>query len=523
MAHSTSQQLDLVEQSEIELAQAKRAKAALTVVGDNDSPQDDDTTKKEDELSHDHQHRRLELEPPPGASIGIRKIAKRVGSPVERFLHLEAAGGIVLLMAAALALTWANSAFSGSYHDLWHTPFVFSVGSIQGSVNLHFIINDVLMTIFFLLAGLEIKREIVKGELSDLRRASLPLAAAVGGMLFPAVIYFSLNTTAPASSGWGVPMATDIAFALGVMSLLGNRVPAAMRILLLALAIIDDLGAILVIAIFYTADFQMGGLYIAFAGIGSLVLWLRLGVRPGPLYLVPLAIIWAGLLVAGIHPTLAGVIVGLATPVKPWLSPDQFISTAKGCVRDFEAAKDMDNEEDHQLHAINQLHFAAREALSPVVRGQHQMHIWIAFGIMPLFALANAGVNLGGVDFGVPGAMKIMLGISLGLAIGKPLGVMLISGIFVKLGWASIPKGLNWSSMAVIGMLAGIGFTMAIFIAELAFLGQPALLGLAKLAILIGTAGAAIIGMILGRVLLKPMTGEIAQLSASDVERSTEY
>ncbi|MBL4636657.1 MAG: Na+/H+ antiporter NhaA [Kofleriaceae bacterium] len=452
-------------------------------------------------------------------------MARRVSSPVERFLHLEAAGGIVLLIAAAVALIWANSSLAHSYHDLWHTPFVFSVGSIQGSVNLHFFINDVLMTIFFLLAGLEIKREIVKGELSDIRRASLPLAAALGGMLFPAIICFVLNPSAPASSGWGVPMATDIAFALGVMSLLGNRIPAAMRILLLALAIIDDLGAILVIAIFYTADFQMSGLYIAFAGVATLILWLRLGVRPGALYLVPLAIIWAGLFIAGIHPTLAGVIVGLATPVKPWLSADQFISTAKNCIADFEASEKLSPEkiEDNQLGAIKQLHFAAREALSPVTRGQDQMHIWIAFGIMPLFALANAGVGLDGVDFGIPGAMKIMLGISLGLAIGKPLGVLLVSWVFVKLGLASIPKGLTWSSMAVIGMLAGIGFTMAIFIAELAFAGQPALLSLAKLAILIGTGGAAVVGMILGRVLLKPVTGELATLTASDVERSTEY
>ena len=318
-------------------------------------------------------------------------------------------------------------------------------------------------------------------------------------------------------------MATDIAFAVGVLSLLGKRVPASMRILLLALAIIDDLGAILVIAIFYTADFQMSGLGIAGAGVAVLVLWLQIGLRPGPLYLVPLAIIWAGLFVAGIHPTLAGVIVGLATPVKPWLSKEQFMLTAKQAISDFEDSAASGAGHHVLLHPINRLNFAAREALSPVIRGENQMHIWVAFGIMPLFALANAGVNLSGVDFGHPAATKILLGISLGLAVGKPLGVMLISWLLVKLGLANLPKGISWNGMLIIGLTAGIGFTMAIFIAELAFKGQPMLLGLAKLAILIGTALAAIIGLVLGVLLLRPVSAEIAALTPSDVEQSTEY
>ncbi len=446
----------------------------------------------------------------------------KVRGPVERFLHLETSGGMVLLLAAAVALIWANSSFSHSYHALWHTPLVFDIAGVHGSVNLHFIINDVFMTIFFLLAGLEIKREIVHGELSEIRKAALPIAAAVGGMLFPALIYFALNPSAPASAGWGVPMATDIAFAVGILSLLGKRVPAAMTILLLALAIIDDLGAILVIAVFYTADFDMGGLGIAGIGIVVLLLMLKIGLRPGAPYLAPLAIIWSGLFIAGVHPTLAGVIVGLSTPVRPWLSREQFILAAKQSLVEFEVGS-QEEDESLMLASIKRLHFAAREAISPVVRGLDQMHIWIAFGIMPLFALANAGVDLGGVDFGHPAAMKIMLGIGLGLAIGKPLGVILISALLVKTGFASLPKGLAWSSMLVIGLIAGIGFTMAIFIAELAFVGQPALLALAKLAILIGTAAAAIVGLLIGFVLLKPVADDIAGLSPSDVERSVEY
>lgn len=454
----------------------------------------------------------------------MRKIALKVRGPVEHFLHLETSGGVILLIAAAVALIWANSSLGHTYHDLWHTPFVFSVGdSIRGSVNLHFIINDGLMTIFFLLAGMEIKRELVEGELSDLRRAALPMAAAVGGMLAPALIYFSLNSQGPASAGWGVPMATDIAFAVGVLSLLGKRVPAAMRILLLALAIIDDLGAILVIAFFYTADFSFAGLAVAGVGVVVLVLWLRIGLRPGPLYLVPLGIIWTGLYVAGIHPTLAGVIVGLATPVKPWLSEEQFMMAAKEAIDDFESAAARNAGQHYLLAPINRLNFAAREALSPVVRGLHQMHIWVAFGIMPLFALANAGVHLGGVNFGHPDAWSIIIGISLGLAVGKPLGVMLISWLLVKFGLGNLPKGLGWSGILIVGLTAGIGFTMAIFIAELAFKGQPDLLGLAKLSILIGTAAAALVGLSLGFLLLKPMTPEIAALTATDVEQSTEY
>lgn len=446
----------------------------------------------------------------------------KVRGPVEHFLHLETAGGVILMFAAAVALIWANSPWANSYHELWHTSIRIGFGSLSGSTNLHFIINDVLMTIFFLVVGMEIKREIIEGELSDIRRAALPCAAAIGGMIAPALIYFALNPQAPASSGWGVPMATDIAFAVGILSLLGKRVPAAMRILLLALAIIDDLGAILVIAIFYTPNFNPAGLGIAAIGIVVLVLWLRLGIRPGLPFMVPLVIIWSGLYIAGVHSTLAGVIVGLAIPVRSWLSKEQFMATAKRAITDFErlAAEGADQ---HQLvQPVNLLNFAGREALSPVVRGEAKLHGWVAFGIMPVFALANAGVHLGGVDFGFPGATNVMLGVSLGLILGKPLGIMLMSWLFVRTGLAQLPRGLNWTSVLVVGMTAGIGFTMSIFIAGLAFT-DPALLSLGKLAILIGTAGAAIIGLGVGFTLMKPVSADIAKLTATDVERSTEY
>ena len=448
----------------------------------------------------------------------------KVRGPVEEFLHLETAGGIVLLLVAAAALIWANSPFHDSYHALWDTPIRIAFGERTISFDLHFLINDGLMTIFFLVVGLEIKREMVDGELSDLKRASLPCAAAIGGMLVPALIYFVLNPDPPASGGWGVPMATDIAFAVGILSLLGRRVPAAMRILLLALAIIDDLGAILVIAFFYTSGTDVAGFAVGGLGIVVLLLWRKLGVRPGPLYLIPLIILWIGLFMAHVHPTLAGVIVGLATPVKPWLSEEEFVTLARDAVNDFHQISLRPGHDSFALvQPIRRLLFAGKESLSPVVRGAADMHGWVAFGIMPLFALANAGVTIGGVNFSAPQATHVILGIALGLAVGKPAGILLMSWIVVKLGWATLPRGLRWRSILIIGLAAGIGFTMAIFIAELAFRGNDELLAVAKLSILAATAAAAIAGLGLGRLFLKPVSAEIASKSPSDVERSTEF
>lgn len=459
---------------------------------------------------------------PPGASPQMRKMAMRVRGPVDHFLHMEAAGGIVLLIAATIALIWANGPWG--YHSFWHAHLHFGVGEWTGSVTPHYLVNDGLMTIFFLVVGMEIKRELVEGELSDAKRATLPVAAAIGGMLAPALLFYLLNPSAPQSAGWGIPMATDIAFAVGVLSLLGKRVPAAMRILLLALAIIDDLGAILVIALFYTPNLDVTGLGVAGLGIGVLVLWLRLGIRPGPMFLVPLAVIWAGFAMAHIHPTLAGVIVGLMTPVRPWLSVEQFNIVAQRAIDDFHRHNAEDADQHELLDPIKRLSFASREAVSPVVRGVSEMHVWVAFGIMPLFALANAGVELGGVELGADGATRLILGVALGLALGKPLGVMLMSWLCVRLGFATLPRGVTWLGVLMVGLSAGIGFTMAIFITELAFKGADPMLGsLAKIAILVGTALAALVVLALGLTKLKPVPPELAGLSATDVERSTEY
>jgi len=403
--------------------------------------------------------------PPPGAWPRAHALARRVLAPVERFLHVEAASGIVLVVAAVVALVWANSPWADSYAALWHTPLGFHLGGWSFERDLHFWINDGLMAVFFFVVGLEIRREAHRGVLSDLRRAALPLAAAIGGMLVPAALFLALNAGRPSAGGWGVPMATDIAFAVGVLALLGRRVPPALRVMLLALAVIDDLGAILVIAFFYTASLDPMGLAVAAAGLAVIVIMRGLGVRRAFAYLLPALVVWAGIYQLGVHPTLAGVILGLMTPV---------VAYDEG-----------------------------GEPISPAERLQYAFHGWVAFAIMPLFALANAGVPLGeaGLDADtVPAA----LGVILGLALGKPIGVMVVSWACVRMGLAVLPAGIGWRHVLVVGMVAGIGFTMALFIAGLAF---PAgrLLEATKLAILVASAVAAVAGLLIGRALLRPI------------------
>jgi NhaA family Na+:H+ antiporter len=460
---------------------------------------------------------------PPEASLPMRRMARRIAAPVENFLHTESASGLLLLGAAAIALVWANSPWSDSYGHLWHTPISIGFGDWSMTESLHFWINDGLMTFFFMVAGLEIKRELVEGELSDLKRASLPVAAAVGGMLVPAGIYFAFNTSGPGADGWGVPMATDIAFAVGILSLLGSRVPSAMRILLLAVAIIDDIGAILVIAIFYSTGFSWTGMAIVGGGLAFLIFIQRIGVRPGGAYIIPMIVMWAGLHEAGIHPTIAGVIVGLATPVRPWLSGGQFIRIAQESLAEFRQTEAAAGGED-ALTPLKRLSVAGREAVSPVARLNAGFHPWVAYLIMPLFAIANAGVNLGGMDFDMEGGTMVMLGVACGLALGKPIGVVFVTWVMVKLGLCKLPRGIGWAGVTIIGLAAGIGFTMAIFIAELAFPGSP-YLGLAKLAILIATAAAAIGALLLGRFTLPPQVADpfAAKLSAAEAEASTEF
>jgi Na+:H+ antiporter, NhaA family len=456
--------------------------------------------------------------PPPGSWAPARSAARRLLSPVERFLSIEASSGIVLLAAALIALAWANSPWHHSYEALLHTPIGFRAGDIAFERDVHFWINDGLMVVFFFVVGLEIKRELHAGELSEVRRAALPAFAALGGMIVPAIIYSLWNAGTPAAGGWGIPMATDIAFAVGVLALLGKRVPPALRILLLALAVIDDLGAIIVIAVFYSSGFSFAGLAVAGLGIVIILVMQKLGVR-SPWAYVPAALVtWAGTYATGVHPTIAGVVVGLLTPVRVWFGPEHFVEHASNAV---EAVRTANRAQDGSrlLSRLSDLNLARQEAVSPVTRIQHALHGWVAFAIMPLFALANAGVALGSASLD-DGGHRVLLGVVLGLVFGKPIGVILFSWIAVRARVAVLPTGVGWLGVAVVGLVAGIGFTMALFIASLAFPKGP-LIEIAKLGILAGSGVAAVSGSIAGRLLLSGKPVAKAAQTLVEAETST--
>ncbi len=466
----------------------------------------------------------LTLSAPPEAWRPARKAVLWLRRPIDDFLRIQAASGILLLLAAAAALFWANSSWQDSYHHLWHSKISFGAGAWHFEQTLHFWINEFLMTVFFLVVGLEVKREIVEGELSELRRAALPIAAAIGGMVVPALVYVSVTVGGAASSGWGVPMATDIAFAVGVVALLGKRVPAALRVLLLALAIIDDIGAIIVIAIFYSSGVQPIGFLFVGAGIAVLLGFRWIGVRPGLSYIAPTLVIWAGLYRMGVHPTLAGVLVGMCAPAKAWISPAKFLRHAEKAVEEVrEMAKDGVPDSHALLAPLAKLEVVQREAVPAALRGAEKFHGVTAFFIMPLFAFANAGVSLGGLDLELAGATACFMGITFGLAVGKPAGIFGLSWLATKLGLCELPRGVDWRGIALVGAVGGIGFTMAIFIAELAFAGSP-LLPVAKAAVLAGTFLAATMGLAIGHFLLsRELDPEVAHLTPGACEQSTEY
>jgi NhaA family Na+:H+ antiporter len=429
---------------------------------------------------------------PPESWAPVRRAAAAIASPIQRILAVEAASGIVLLVATIVALTWANVA-SESYAELWHTPIGGRVGPWAWERTLHFWVNEGLMTVFFFVVGLEIRREVFEGELSSLRKAALPLAAAVGGMLAPAAIYAVLNAGRTGSAGWAIPMATDIAFAVGVLTLLGTRVSASQRVLLLALAVIDDIGAIVVIAVFYTSGLSLEGFVVVAAGVAVVVTMQWAGVRTPLLYVVPGIVIWAGFLIAGIHPTIAGVLLGLLAPVRPWFGPSGFAATTQ------EQLEHLPEDDRHELLSrLDLINQARREAVSPVERLVHALHPWVAFVVMPVFALANAGVVLGGAKLSGDD-LWIFIGIVAGLALGKPLGITAASLGATKVGLASRSEGVTNRGVLLVGLVGGIGFTMSLFIAQLAFPPGPAL-DTAKLAILVASGVAILVGVTFGLV-----------------------
>lgn len=422
-------------------------------------------------------------------------LTSRALAAVERFSHIEALSGVVLVLAAVAALLWANSSPSLSYEAFWHTQVAITLGSFSVGQSLHFLVNDGLMTIFFLVVGMEIRQEIQDGALSNAKLATLPLGAALGGVLVPAGIYLAYNMGAASAHGWAVPTATDIAFAVGVLALLGKSIPANLRVFLLALAIIDDIAAILIIALFYTASLHLVGLAIAGAGLALVFVMQRMGIGSAWLYLLPGATVWGGLLKLGVHPTLAGVILGLVTPV--WSAPSQErpLEIMSQAFRDL--THRVDQGEKKVSAPLKQIRLAEREVMPPVQRVQEALHPWVAFVIMPLFALANAGVNFHGAQLSDPAVVPVVFGVVMALVFGKPIGVLLATFLLVRTGLCKLPEQVTWRGVMLVGLLAGIGFTMSIFIAGLAY-DDERLLAAAKLSVLCASTVSAVVGLLWG-------------------------
>jgi NhaA family Na+:H+ antiporter len=427
--------------------------------------------------------------------LATTKPIDHIVRPFVRFARIEAAGGIVLLACTVAALLWANSPFRDFYNSLLHFEISFGLGPYTLRHTLHFWINDGLMAIFFLLVGLEIKREVLTGELASVRKAALPILAALGGVLFPALIYAAINHGTPTANGWGVPMATDIAFALGILALLGSRIPLGLKIFLTALAIADDIAAVLVIAVFYSDTIHYGMLLLAFGCLVAALIGNLAGINHLRFYLVIGVILWLAMLRSGIHATLAGVLLAMVVPSNSRVKPRDFISGTVEKLSELRTGLQEDpNSISHSdVHnTLERIQAVATLAEPPLDRMEHHLQPWVSFCIMPLFALTNAGVTLSGLH--LPYLLHALpVGIYFGLVIGKPLGILLFSWIAVKLRLASLPDGVCWAHIHGAGWLAGIGFTMSLFIASLAF-GYSELDTIARISILLASTTAAIVG-----------------------------
>ncbi len=399
------------------------------------------------------------------AERSARALAAWFSGPVTRYLRIEAASGVVLLAAAAFALVWANSPWASSYEKLWRAPLTFAAAGAAWTHTVRFWVNEGLMTTFFLVVGLEIRRELHEGALSSRQLATLPVCAALGGMIAPALVFLAFGHAPGVWRGWAVPTATDVAFAVGVLALLGSRVPRSLRALLLVLAIIDDIGAVIIIAYFYSTGVQLAGLLVAALAVAAVLALERLGLRWTFAYAAAGAAIWLGLLRGGIHPTLAGVILAFLIP--PAARPDP-----------------------------------ERRPSSPCVRLQRVLHPWVAYGVMPLFALANAGIDFRGLALSAAMQDRLVVGIACALVLGKPVGIALGALGCLKLRLGALPSGTSGRGILLIGCLGGIGFTMSIFIAALAFTDERLLLA-AKLGILVGSGCSAALALALGRSVLR--------------------
>ena len=419
----------------------------------------------------------------------------RLLRPFQQFLSNEASGGLLLLLASVVALVWANSPWEHSYHALWHTQLQVGLGASNFAEDLQFWVDDLLMVLFFFVVGLEIKREMLVGELASPRKAALPILAAAGGVIVPALIYTCLNHGTPDSHGWGIPMATDIAFALGVLVLLGDRIPPNLKVFLAALAIVDDIAAVIVIAIFYTPHISWISFGAALFCVALLIVINRLGVRhPLPYALLGIAL-WSSVWHSGIHPTIAGVVLAFTIPAHTALHPDAFVERCRRLLNRFERAASQSASilnDSRQQSAIEALEDSCERVQAPLHRFESALHPWVTYSIMPIFALANAGVTLTG-NFAASYAHRVTLGVLLGLLLGKPIGIALASWLSVRVKWASLPPGVTWKHIHGAAWLGGIGFTMSLFVAGLSFNDAHSLV-FAKLGVLSASLCAGLIG-----------------------------
>ncbi|KHK00972.1 Na+/H+ antiporter NhaA type [Desulfovibrio sp. TomC] len=424
-------------------------------------------------------------------------------APFRRFSHIQASGGLMLIACTVIALIWANSPLASSYFALWETPVSLGFGDMVLSKTLLHWINDGLMAVFFFMVGLEIKREVLVGELNSLGQAVLPVAAAVGGMVVPALLYAGLNRGQPTMAGWGVPMATDIAFALGILSLLGNRVPVGLKVFLAAVAIVDDIGAVLVIALFYSGDISLVSLVVGGAMFVAMLAFNAAGARHPAVYTILGCILWLAFLKSGVHATVAGVLAAMAIPARTRIPAEAFLHKARRLLDGFAASMEPGQvllANKTMQGTLDSLEEACRRASAPLPRIEQALHPWVSYGIMPLFALANAGVPLTG-QAGAGLVEPVSLGIFLGLFVGKQVGVFLACLAMFRLGLAALPQGMRLVHYYGASILAGIGFTMSIFIAGLAFGEADAVAAKAKVAILATSTLAGVLGyLVLRRV-----------------------
>ncbi len=417
---------------------------------------------------------------------------RQVLLPAERFIHSETISGALLLVCAIAALVWANSAWSQSYFALRDTPVSLQIGDFSLALDLQHWINDGLMAVFFFVVALEIKRELIYGDLSDARKAALPVAAALGGMILPAGLYFALNSGGQGAAGWGIPMATDIAFAVAILALLGRRVPSHLRIFLLTFAIADDVGSILVIAIFYTTHFSLPAMGVAVALLALMLAMRWLGFRSMLAYLFPAVLFWAAMLKSGVHATIAGVILGAITPAKSLGRKSTFVKTVRDILPDVHDSLDGEESERDEI-ILGRIEELARQTESPLERLERMVHPWTSYLVLPLFALVNAGVALSAEFVRQAFTSAVTWGVMAGLLAGKVVGVTGFAWLAVRLGWAALPGGVAWRHIVGAGLIGGVGFTVSLFITGLAFtdkvMVEEAKVGVLAASLIAGLAG----------------------------------